>query len=148
METGEQDQMSLEVEKQSELHILGIEDDASLRLLQGILFKKIGIDYESAADGQNALKVIQENPNRFNAIFTDYDMPGMNGVELAQKAKEINPNFVITLITGRKLEDAELNELRAKGVDLYLQKPFLIDDLNVLTEKVKSILSEKKDNEI
>jgi len=148
MEIGEKDQTSVETENLPELHVLGVEDDPSIRRLQEILFEKIGIDYTSTANGQEALERLQKEPNRFNTLFTDYDMPGMNGVELAQKAKELNPRLAIALITARGLDDAELSSFKTQGIDFHLQKPFLVDDLKSLTGQVKDVFSKGNNNEI
>jgi len=61
-------------------------------------------------------------------MITDLDLPGMSGWQLASKVREIQPDILVGLVTGWSLGASE-QELRARGVDFLLAKPFSADAL-------------------
>jgi CheY-like chemotaxis protein len=88
-----------------------------------------------AADGTAGLRVIRSGV-RLDMLVTDIGLPGLNGRQLADAAREIQPALPVLLITGyagRALADAEL----AAGMEL-LWKPFGLD---ALSERVRGMLN-------
>jgi CheY-like chemotaxis protein len=109
--------------------ILIVDDDAMiLDLLQisiGCLLPECQVI--AAVDGAAALAELQQQP--FDLILTDYDMPGMNGLDLAQAAHKISTDIPIVLMTADYSGD-EI-KTRAGSADLagFLAKPFGIRQL-------------------
>jgi len=107
-----------------DIRILAVDDDKYiLEDLKGII-EKFGASCDTADNGADALKLL-ESDNSYNLYFVDWKMPGMDGIELAEKLKKrisnTNESFVVMISA------AELNVIagRAKevGVDKFLQKP-------------------------
>jgi len=71
-------------------------------------------------------------------ILTDLGMPEMSGWEVAAKIKEINSRTVVVLYSGWTI-DMEQDELNAKGVDLFLKKPFRTEDLGRMVYQAKTL---------
>jgi CheY-like chemotaxis protein len=63
------------------------------------LFKMLGYNVYAAHDGEEAIKILNEHSD-IDVLFSDVAMPGMNGVELAQRAKLITPAIKILLASG------------------------------------------------
>ena len=79
-----------------------------------------------ATNGREALKQIRRHQQPFHLIVTDYDMPMMNGLDLAQTVRENWPDIRIVLMTGQ-LDRLNLHkEPNFVGFDGYIRKPFMM----------------------
>lgn len=123
------------------MHILIAEDDAISRLILEIAVKKFGHACTTARDGCEAWRLFQESP--FDAIISDWMMPGMDGVELCRhvraSARNSYPYFI--LLTALSDRDHLFVGLQA-GADDYLAKPLDRDELQVrliAAERVTSL---------
>jgi two-component system response regulator YesN len=69
--------------------------------------------------------------------MSDIRMPGMNGYELIRKAKEIDKQVKVILLSAFEIQDKEFhNMLPDIEVDAFLQKPFSIQDLSNVIQKI------------
>ena len=83
------------------VELLIVDDEVQIRMgiEKGIPWKNFGITkVTSAPNGIEALRILEEEPVRI--LITDIRMPGINGLELAQKAKEIRPDIRIIILSG------------------------------------------------
>jgi two-component system, cell cycle response regulator CpdR len=78
--------------------ILLVEDDESLRRFLAQALMRAGHEVTDYGDGDAAHDCVQSF--RFDLLLTDIVMPGMDGIELAKRAAEIDPNLRIMFITG------------------------------------------------
>ena len=102
--------------------ILLCDDDAMVRdSIAGVLAAH-GFDVLSAADGREALDLLNENADRIVALVTDLVMPEINGSELAWAALSIKPGIRVLFVSGYAL-DVEL-EAFDDSVHAVLPKPF------------------------
>jgi signal transduction histidine kinase/ActR/RegA family two-component response regulator len=101
--------------------ILVIDDDAAVREVLADILRTGDHQVASAESGAEGLALFEAG--KFDLVFTDLGMPGMNGWEVAGKIKELSPRTPVGLITGW---GASLDEKRMKdlGVDLLVSKPF------------------------
>ena len=75
-------------------------------------------------------------------MLSDIRMPGLSGIQLARKVKEINPNVKVVLMTSFEIRDNEFSKVfPSMHVDGFVQKPIGINDL---TNKILSIIGETK----
>ena len=79
-------------------HILLAEDDESLRRFLAQALAKAGHEVTDFGDGAKAWECVKGF--RFDLMLTDIVMPGMDGIELAKRAAEIDPGLKIMFITG------------------------------------------------
>ncbi len=77
--------------------------------------------------GEAALAIVQEGEAEFDLVILDYNMPGMNGLELASKLREINPGAKYVLCTAN-LQDSLANRARETDISV-LHKPVNADKL-------------------
>jgi len=78
-------------------------------------------------------------------VLTDLGMPGMSGWQVAEKIKGINGKVPIALITGWSI-DLKESEMKEKGIDFIIKKPYKLDQLvnliqegMVLRERFKAV---------
>ncbi|MBN1995405.1 MAG: response regulator [Anaerolineae bacterium] len=105
------------------MQILVVDDEPAIRLLLKHIFKTLRPDYRvsTAIDGPEALIELQQQ--LFNLVIIDYQLPGMNGLELAYNVYKRWPRTGIVLISGHPPPDIR-RHLKQLGLTHYLKKPF------------------------
>jgi len=114
--------------------ILIVEDDAFCREAMERLLESYGYETRSCSCGKEALARLAEES--FDILITDFQMPGMDGLELIAKAQNITPRLAIILVTGVTQGDLG-DRLRRTRVNGYLPKPLDWKELSLLLEKLK-----------
>jgi CheY-like chemotaxis protein len=79
--------------------ILVVDDDALINMSTVDMIEDLGHTVLEAYSGREALEILSSG-KQIDALVTDYAMPGMTGVELASKARELHPKLPILLATG------------------------------------------------
>lgn len=113
--------------------ILLAEDDNDMRRFLAKALDRAGYDVVDFDNGYSAYERLQKEP--FSLLVTDIMMPEMDGMELAQKATQIDPDIKIMFITGFAavaLNDSPTAAQAAK----VLSKPFHLRDLVNEVEKI------------
>jgi two-component system cell cycle response regulator CpdR len=106
--------------------ILLAEDDDSMRGFLERALERAGYEVVSYPNGAEALDRLKEEP--FTLLLTDIVMPRMDGIELARRASELDPDLKIMFITG--FAAVTLNTETATPKDArVLSKPFHLKDL-------------------
>jgi DNA-binding NtrC family response regulator len=106
--------------------ILIVEDDVSHRAALEKVLQLHGYETCSCGSGEHAVPKIREES--FGILITDFQMPGMDGLELIREARKIHPGISTVLVTG--LATDELRGKAAKhGVDGFFPKPIEWDEL-------------------
>ena len=100
--------------------ILIVEDDAFSRGVMEKLLQSSGYETRSCADAEEAVTCLNREP--FNILITDLRMPGMNGFELIQKARLIQPELKTILMTGLVNEEVK-EKAMAEEIDGLFLKP-------------------------
>jgi DNA-binding NtrC family response regulator len=124
--------------KTEEIGILVVDDEASVRDSLYQWFKTDGYRVDTAEDANSALKKLQENP--WDIILLDIKMPGMDGIELQHRIKEIDKNIVTIIITAYAAVDTAIQAMKDGAFD-YVTKPIDPDDLNRL---IKNALEKRR----
>ena len=118
--------------------ILVVDDERdNLELIRQVLELE-GMVVQCAASGEEALQIILRRS--FLLMITDFNMPGLNGLELTLKVREIAPDMPIILSTGDI--SPEIPQLAAEiGITKVLDKPFHPDEL---LETVRELVAKQK----
>lgn len=95
------------------------------------------------SDPAKALDFLKENV--VEAVLSDIEMPGMNGIEFGTKAREIQQGIVIVFITG--YEQYAIEAMRIKA-DFYLTKPFDSDDIKEVLERSELLAQRQRTTEV
>ncbi|MDP8263118.1 MAG: response regulator [Candidatus Ancaeobacter aquaticus] len=114
------------------LKLLVIDDDDKMCKILSDIFTDEGFHVEYALDGQAGIKDV--NSFKPNLILLDLKMPGMDGVEVLKKIKEINPHIGVVILTGCPSMESAISTLKMNALD-YTEKPFKIDDLKAVVNK-------------
>jgi CheY-like chemotaxis protein len=79
-------------------NILLVDDNRDGLLVRSALLAEVGCTVQIAPNGEEGLKLFKAAD--FDVVVTDYRMPRMNGVELIQKIRKVNPNARVILLSG------------------------------------------------
>lgn len=119
-----------------QLHVMVVDDTSTSRGLMLQALESMGLRHvHHAVSGPDALDKMLRQP--VHLVISDFNMPGMDGVELLQALRERMPTRRIgfVLITGRA--DREIIERgRAAGMNNFIRKPFTAPELKTCLEAV------------
>ena len=115
--------------------VLVVEDDTDVRLYSVESLRELGFNVLEAIDGPSALRMLEEHPE-IDLLFTDIGLPGLNGRQVVEKARERNPQLRVLFTTGYA-RNAIVHQGRLdEGVEL-LTKPF---NRAQLAQRVRDVL--------
>ena len=109
-------------------HILYIDDDEAIVFLMKRTLERQGYRVSGYTDPQEALAAVRADPARFDLAVTDYNMPGMSGLDVAQELKQIRTDLPIVLASGYITEELR-DKAPAVGIRELIYKPNTVDDL-------------------
>lgn len=108
--------------------ILLVDDQESIRSSMQSVLARMGFIVETAADGEQALRLFQASPEKYDIIVSDLSMPVMPGDELTKKIRKQDKQIPIILSTGH-LGAVETAGYLDIGISAYLTKPWTADEL-------------------
>lgn len=106
--------------------ILVVDDEPGIRSALGRFLELLGYDVDQAANGAEALQMVRRR--RYDVAILDIRMPGMDGVELMHRAREVTPGLAVVLLTGYATVDTAIAAVKAHATD-YLRKPTALEDV-------------------
>lgn len=111
-----------------EITVLYVDDEQiNLLMFEHMFRKKYRI--LTAGSGFQGLELIMDNPD-INVLISDMKMPGMNGIEFIQKAKEHKDDILCFILTGYEITP-EIQEALENGlINRYFQKPFNVREID------------------
>ncbi len=116
--------------------VLVVEDDPAVRLLVIDVLQMLGYQALEAADGNAAIRILESTP-AIHMLVTDVGLPGMNGRQLADVARQQHPGLPVLFMTGYAKQAASADFLEP-GMDM-ISKPF---NLDALAKRVRDMLAE------
>ncbi|BAQ75438.1 sensory box sensor histidine kinase/response regulator [Pseudomonas sp. Os17] len=115
--------------------VMVVEDDPAVRMLVLNVLNELGYRAFEAEDARSALPLL-ESPTRIDLLVTDVGLPGMNGRQLAEIARQQRPGLKVLFMTGYAEKAAERQGFLEPGMDL-LAKPFSIEEL---AQKIRQMI--------
>ena len=106
--------------------VLLAEDDQPSREIYHTVLDDAGYHVIDAADGSAALDLLDKET--VDLLLTDVTMPGMNGIQLLERARKLHPDLRAIVMTGHEISDAVIGALRNRACE-FLSKPFNADEL-------------------
>jgi two-component system response regulator AtoC len=113
-------------------HVLIVDDENNIRRVLAAMLKREGYEVTTAADGEQALAVMQKAP--VSVVVTDLVMPRVGGMELLRRVVADWPDVPVILITAHGSVDSAVAALKAGAFD-YVTKPFDQEELKKVIGK-------------
>ena len=116
---------------------LVVDDSKAVRMILAKTLKELGFEVREAANGREALEVIEAEKTAVTLVLADWNMPEINGLELLKRLRQ-NPelsSLVVVMVT----TETELDQMAAAleaGANEYVMKPFTKD---ILVEKLQLV---------
>jgi DNA-binding NtrC family response regulator len=126
-------------------NILIIDDESAQRdVLSGYLKKK-GYKIFSASSGKEGIEITKNNP--VDIILSDYKMPDLNGIEVLEHVKKINPEISFVIVTAYGTVENAVKAMRLGAFD-YISKPVDLDELDLMLERIIEHKNLKSENQL
>lgn len=109
-------------------HVLLVDDEAPIARSARIFLERLGYRVSMFTHPEAALAAFWSEPDAFDALVTDYQMPAMTGLELSRRVLAARPGLPVFMASGFS-GHADAEALREEGITALLQKPFEIADL-------------------
>ena len=123
----------MEKSHQGGLRILFADDEAHLRDLMQMELPRLGHEVTVCPDGSAALKALERST--YDVALLDMRMPGLTGIEVLGKVRQISPETQVIILTGHATVDTAVQALRLGAFD-YLTKPCKWAELEVILNRV------------
>ena len=121
--------------------ILLVDDEAIILSSVSKVLKVLGFEVTAAGGGPEALELFSAHPEGFDLVITDHTMPGMTGIELAERLRDIRPDIPLILCSG--FSDAvDRKRFAGIGISELLPKPA---DMQEIGEAVERALRKRQE---
>ena len=125
--------------------ILIVDDEQELATLYREFLIGMGFVVVSFTDPLMAFEHYRQCADKYSIVITDLRMPGMNGIELANKIRELNSFVKIFLITAFDIADIQDNEsYKQARIDKIVQKPLKLSLLKKIIESAIMVTVDAK----
>ncbi len=113
--------------------ILIVDDEKNIRLTLSQTLETLGAPIDVATNGEEGLSKLKEK--EFGLILLDIRMPGMDGMEVLRRVREIRPDIRVIMITAYGTIESAVEAMKLGAVD-FLQKPFDPEEIRELVSRV------------
>jgi two-component system, cell cycle sensor histidine kinase and response regulator CckA len=115
--------------------ILYVDDDDGMVLIGEAMLRRLGYRVDGHTNASSAQKALAADPLAFDALVSDFNMPGMSGLDLAAQALQLRPDLPVALASGL-VTDELLAQAEALGVRELIYKPHSLDDLAAALQRM------------
>jgi signal transduction histidine kinase/ActR/RegA family two-component response regulator len=122
--------------------ILFVDDEKAMVDAIRPMIERLGYKVTARTSSIEALEAFRANPDRYDLVITDFTMPNMTGMELAQELLKLRSDILIILCTGYS---EHINEDKAKrsGIRAFVMKPVVLGDI---ANTIRKVLDQEKEN--
>jgi DNA-binding NtrC family response regulator len=115
------------------ISILIVDDEKNIRLTLSQALEEIGTTIDTAVNGEEALQKL--TGEKYAVMLLDLKMPGMGGMEVLRKVRDIRPDIRVIIITAYGTVDSAVEAMKLGVVD-FIQKPFIPNEIRSLVKNV------------
>jgi two-component system NtrC family response regulator len=115
------------------LKILFADDEPAIQELMDVELRRMGHEVTVCPDGRTAVAALELNT--YDCVLVDLDMPGLNGIQVIERAKELAPETEAVVLTGKSSMETAIAALRQGAFD-YLTKPCKLVELESLLSRI------------
>jgi DNA-binding NtrC family response regulator len=134
-----------QIEPANFLNLLIVDDERSIREACRDVAQSLGFMAYAADSAEHAYRLLDSQT--FDAVLLDLRLPGAGGLEVLRRVKEKRPEAVVVVVTGYGTVQSAVQAMKNGAYD-YVMKPFSVDELKMLLERVASHLKLKSENRI
>lgn len=127
----------------SNIQLLIVDDELIVRESLGNWLKEEGYSVDSADNGHSALKKM--NSKKYDLIVADFKMPGMDGIQLLQESKKIDPELQVLVMTAYASVDTAVQAMKQGAFD-YIVKPFDPENVTQIIRRALKFKMLEKEN--
>ncbi|MDY0375199.1 MAG: PAS domain S-box protein [Desulfobacterium sp.] len=115
--------------------ILLVDDEEPIVRLQRLIFERLGYQVTVRTSSLEALEAFRANPDRFDLVVTDMNMPNMTGAQLARELIALRPDIPIIVSTGFS-ETLDKKDMKELGIKDFLMKPVVKSEMARVVRRV------------
>lgn len=127
------------------LKIFVVDDERIVRVTIADDLKDAGYQVREFSSASSALQQLKESDSNVDIIITDLKMPEMDGLEFLKRIKEINPDIYVLLMTAHGSIQTAVEAMKLGAFD-YLAKPFSVDELLLVINRIREFKEMKAEN--
>jgi two-component system response regulator PilR (NtrC family) len=113
--------------------VLVVDDEQSMREFLEIMLDKKDLPVATEERGEDAIQRLEDG-ERFRLVITDLKMPGADGLDVLDRVKQLDPACQVIVVTAYATPESAIEAMKQGAYD-YLQKPFKLDEVNVVVER-------------
>src|SRR5512134_739806 len=125
--------------------ILVVDDELSMREFLTILLEREGYRADEAENAEQALRMLEEGA--YELVISDVNMPGLSGIELLERIKQLTPETAVLLITAYTTAEQAVEAMKLGAYD-YIGKPFKVEEIKVLVRNALEKRQLQRENRI
>ncbi len=115
-------------------HVMYLDDDDVMPLMVESLLQRLGYVVHSFSEPLVALEVLRARPDAFDLVVTDFNMPGLTGLEVVRALRGIRPALPTVLTSGLVTDELQA-QARELGVRQVLEKQNTLEELAVAVKR-------------
>ncbi len=123
--------------------VLIVDDEKNYLVILEALLAPEGYEVITEVNSLNALRLIKET--EFDLVITDMKMPKMDGIELLEEVKKIDPELPVIIMTAYGTIEMAVEAMKKRAYD-YITKPFRNEELKLTVKKALELYRLKKEN--
>ncbi|HXG47232.1 MAG TPA: response regulator, partial [Methylomirabilota bacterium] len=116
-------------------HILYLDDEEPLVFLAIRTLERLGYRVTGCTRAEEAIATFRARPQDFDLVVTDFNMPGMSGLDVARQILSIRPDAAVVMTSGY-LRTGEVEAARAVGIREVILKPGTVEEMGPLVRQI------------
>ncbi len=112
--------------------VLVVDDERDIRDGSARILKRIGFQVKTASRGDEALEMLAKEPTAI--LLLDLKMPGMDGMEVFERVRKMDPSILVIIITGFATVETAIEAMKNGAYD-FIPKPFEPDQLRIVMNR-------------
>jgi CheY-like chemotaxis protein len=117
--------------------VLIIDDRPGIRLVFRDFLEVLGYASDAAVDGEDGLSMLAAAPDAYGLVVTDMKMPGMTGLDVAMRVRDLAPATDVVIVSGSTIPE-EAERIESLGFS-YIPKPVTLRAFTVAVERAFSL---------
>lgn len=116
-------------------HVLYVDDDEVMVLMVSSLLERLGYRASCTQDASEAIDWVKHDPERFDLVVTDFNMPHMNGLDVARRLRELRPGLPVVISSGY-ISEAMRADAAELGVRAVVHKEHTFEEIGAVIQSI------------